>query len=289
MASFCCPPRAALLAALTVLGAAPLLAQRPAPMQPGILRVCADPDNLPQSDSTGAGFENKLAEMMAVTWNSKLQYIWWASPRGQIRMLNGMYCDLFLEVPTGYDMAGVTRPYYRTGYVIVQRRDATHRVTGLDDPALKTMKIGVHLYASDGENAPPAMALSSHGVVGNLIGFSTVYMGGLAHPGDIIKAVASDSIDVAIVWGPIAGYWAKQLGADLTMTPVPDDSASGIPFTYSMGMATRRREIAFRDSIQKFLDTKRPEINDLLERYGIPLFPLAADTGSSPRGAGPAR
>jgi quinoprotein dehydrogenase-associated probable ABC transporter substrate-binding protein len=278
------------LAAMATLGvSAPLAAQRPAEMQAGILRVCADPDNLPNSNSAGEGFENKLAELLATTWNSKLEYIWWAAPRGIIRMLNGRYCDVFLQVPTDYDMSGVTKPYYRTSYVIVQRKDAAHRVTGLNDPALKTMRIGVHLFAADGENTPPAMALSAHGVVGNLEGFSTTYSGGSNHPGDIIKAVLSDSIDVAFVWGPVAGYWAKQLGADVLLTPVLNDSLSGIPFSFSMGMGVRRRDTQFRDSLQKFIDSKGPEIQALLAKYGIPVIPLPADSGSAGAPAGSTR
>ena len=97
-------------------------------------------------------------------------------------------------------------------------------------------------------------------------------------------------MDIAIVWGPIAGYYAKQIGADLELTPVEDDSVSGIPFAYSMGMATRRREREFRDSLQKFIDSKAPEIRGLLEQYGIPLLPLPADSGPrSAPGGGPAR
>lgn len=278
-----------LFAVLAFLGAAPLAAQRPAPMTPGVLRVCADPDNLPFSNTAGEGLENKLAELLATTWDSKLQYVWWAAPRGLMRMLNGMYCDVLLQAPTEFDMAGVTRPYYRTSYVIVQRKNAAHLVTGLDDPALKTMKIGVHLFSADGENTPPAMALSAHGVVGNLVGFSTTYAGGHDRPEDIIRAVASDSIGVAIVWGPIAGYYARQLAADLVLTPVANDSVSKIPFAYSMGFATRRRERAFRDSLQKFLDLKAPEIRTLLERYGIPLLPLVSDTAAGAKPSGPAR
>jgi quinoprotein dehydrogenase-associated probable ABC transporter substrate-binding protein len=278
-----------LVAVLALMGAAPLAAQRPAPMATGVLRVCADPDNLPFSNTAGEGLENKLAELLATTWDSKLQYVWWAAPRGMMRMLNGMYCDVLLQAPTEFDMAGVTRPYFRTSYVIVQRRDAPHRVTGLDDPALKTMSIGVHLFSADGENTPPAMALSAHGVVGNLVGFSTTYIGGHDRPEDIIKAVASDSIDVAIVWGPIAGYYAKQLGADLRLTPVENDSVSRMQFAYSMGFATRRRERAFRDSLQKFLDLKAPEIRGLLAQYGIPLLPLPADTTGNTTTPGPAR
>jgi quinoprotein dehydrogenase-associated probable ABC transporter substrate-binding protein len=282
--------RARLLAAvLALLGAAPLAAQRPAPMETGVLRVCADPDNLPFSNSAGEGLENKLAELLATTWDSKLQYVWWAAPRGMMRMLNGMYCDVLLQAPTEFDMAGVTRPYFRTSYVIVQRKDAPHQVTGLDDPALKTMRIGVHLFSADGENTPPAMALSAHGVVGNLVGFSTTYVGGHDRPDDIIRAVASDSIDVAIVWGPIAGYYTKQLGAALRLTPVENDTVTRIPFAYSMGFATRRRERAFRDSLQKFLDLKAPEIRGLLDQYGIPLLPLPADTTAGTTTPGPAR
>ncbi|HTS88563.1 MAG TPA: quinoprotein dehydrogenase-associated putative ABC transporter substrate-binding protein [Gemmatimonadales bacterium] len=276
-------------AVAVALVASPVAAQRPSPMVPGVLRVCADPDNLPGSNTAGEGYENKLAELLAQTWNSKLEYIWWAAPRGEIRMLNGMYCDVMLEAPAGYDLAGVTRPYFRTGYVVVQRADASHKVTSLDDPALKKMRIGVHLYAADNENSPPAMALSAHGVVGNLVGFSTVYTDVRNHPDDIIKAVISDSVDLAIVWGPVAGYYVKQLGANLTLTPLPDDTLTGIPFVYSMGFATRRREHEFRDSLQKFLDTKAPEIHALLERYGIPLFSIPADTGQAPQSAGPAR
>jgi quinoprotein dehydrogenase-associated probable ABC transporter substrate-binding protein len=278
-----------LSALLLVAGAASLHAQRPAPMEEGVLRVCADPDNLPSSDSTGAGLENKLAELMARTWNSKLEYVWWAAPRGMMRMLNGFYCDVTLQMPVLSDMAGVTRPYYRTSYVMVQRKDAAHRITGLDDAALKTMKIGVHLYAADGENSPPAMALSSHGVVGNLVGFSTTYIGGMNHPEDIIRAVVDRTVDVAFVWGPIAGYYAKRIGADLQLTPIESDSVSGMLFSYSMGMATRRRERQFKDSLEKFITSKAPEIRSLLQEYGIPLLPLPADSATSTAPGGPAQ
>lgn len=177
-----CFSRSTQLAIMALLFAAPAVAQRPAPMSPGILRVCADPNNLPGSNTAGEGFENKLAELLAQTWDSKLEYTWWAAPRGMMRMLNGMYCNVMLEMPVLSDMAGVTRPYFRTGYVILQRKDAKHQVTGLDDPALKTMKIGVHLFAADGENTPPAMALSAHGVVGNLVGFPPATWAALTTP-----------------------------------------------------------------------------------------------------------
>jgi hypothetical protein len=133
-------------------------------MEPGVLRVCADPDNMPFSNEAREGFENRLADMLATAWNSELRYIWWAAPRGLFaRALNGSYCDVILQAPTEYDMAGVTRPYYRTGYVVVQRADAPHMVTSLDDPVLKTMRIGVHLFANDAENSPAMVPVPRRG------------------------------------------------------------------------------------------------------------------------------
>ena len=235
------------------------------------------PGNLPNSNKAGEGFENKLAELLAATWNSKLEYVWWAAPRGMMRMLNGTYCDVWLQIPAGYDLSGVTKPYYRTGYTFVRRKDGPD-VTSLDDPRLKTLKIGVHLFAADGENTPPAMALSAHGVVGNLVGFSTTYSGGLDRPVDIIQAVIDRKIDIALVWGPIAGYWSKQLGADLVLTPIENDSVTRIPMAYSMGMAVRRRDREFKDSLEHFMTAKQPEILALLKEYGVPMLPLPADT-----------
>lgn len=267
------------LALPALLAAAPAAAQRPGPMEPGVLRVCADPDNMPFSNQAQEGFENRLAEMMASAWNSRLQYVWWAAPRGLFaRALNGSYCDVILAAPTGYDMAGVTRPYYRTGYVLVQRPDHPHQVKSLDDPALKTMKIGVHLFSNDAEHSPPVMALSSHGVVGNLVGFGTTYVGGRERPEDIIKAVVDGTVDLSMVWGPIAGYYARQLGADLVLTPIPDDTLTSLPMAFSMGLATRRRERAFRDSLQHFLDSRGADVTALLTEFGFPLFPIPPDS-----------
>ena len=277
-----CSKAGILLCATLLLSATgSLLAQRPGPLTPGILRVCADPDNLPNSNQAGEGFENKLAELLARTWDSKLEYVWWAAPRGLFsRALNGRYCDVIIAAPARLDIAAVTAPYFRTGYVMVYRKDRGLDLASLDDPALKRLKIGVHMLNSDGENTPPAMALSSHGVVGNLVAFGTVYTGEQDRPDEIIRAVLDGRIDVAMVWGPLAGYFVRQAGDTLVMVPMADDSLSGIPFTFAMGMATRRREPELKDSLQKFLNDKAIEIRSILEAYGLPLLPLAGDTAN---------
>jgi len=121
------------------------------------------------------------------------------------------------------------------------------------------------------------MALSKHGVVGNLIGFTTFYSTAGDRPESIIKAVEDGTVDVALVWGPLAGYFARDTRVPLTLTPITADTVSGIPFAYRFAMATRRRDRALRDSLQTVLDTKRPEIETILKSFNIPRVPDAPE------------
>jgi len=258
--------------------AAPAQAQRPAPRESGVIRVCADPDNMPSSNEKGEGYENKIAELVAKELNSKLAYVWYPTRRGYFRILNGMYCDLAVEAPAGLDMAGSTKPYFRSGYVFVTRQGSgLEDITSLADPRLKKLKIGINSYTSDGENSPPAMALSRYGVVGNLTGYNT-FFSDQARPEDIVKGVANKAVDLAIVWGPLAGYFAKQSTVPLSLKPLPArDSLSEIPFQYNIGIAVRRRDKEFRDSLQAVLDRRRPEIESILKNYGVPVLPIVTE------------
>lgn len=266
------------LAALAL--AAPASAQRPGPLEPGVLRVCADPDNMPSSNDKSEGFENKLASMIAKEWNSKLRYVWYPTRRGYFRILNGRYCDVAMEAPAGMDMTGATKPYFRSAYVFVARKGSgLEDLQSLADPRLKKLKIGVNVYTSDAENSPPAMALSQYGVVGNLTGYST-FFDDQNRPQDIINAVAKKDVDIAIAWGPVAGYYAKQSSVPLVLTPLPErDSLSNTPFRYSIGLAVRRTDKEFKDSLQTLLDRKAPEIQALLKEYGVPVYPPVAGEG----------
>jgi mxaJ protein len=255
--------------------AVPGQAQRPGPLEPGRIRVCADPDNLPSSNDKGEGYENKIATLLGQELKSTVSYVWYPTRRGYFRILNGGYCDLAIEAPQGLDMTGGTKPYFRSGYVFVTRKGSgLEDITALSDPRLKKLKIGVNIYTSDAENSPPAMALSHHGVVGNLTGFSTFY-DEQSRPDDIVKAVASKQVDLAIAWGPVAGYFAKQSSVPLVLTPLPTrDSLSDFPFQYNIGIAVRRRDKEFRDSLEAVLDRKRPEIESILKEYGVPVLPI---------------
>jgi len=277
-------------AGLTVV-ATPAHAQRPAPLEPGLIRVCADPDNMPSSNQKGEGYENKLAELIANELKAKLTYVWYPTRRGYFRILNGMYCDMALEAPTGLDMTGVTKPYFRSGYVFVARQGSgLEDLNSMADPRLKKLKIGVNMYTADAENSPPAMALSRYGVVGNLKGYFTFYSD-QDRPEDIIKGVASKDVDIAIAWGPLAGYFTKQLGLPLTLTPLPaKDSLSDIPFQYNMGIAVRRKDKEFRDSLQAVLGRRKSDIDAILKQFNVPVLPIvteaqeksAADTAKKP-------
>jgi mxaJ protein len=267
-----------LVGLLTAGVSAAAQAQRPSPPQPGILRVCNDPDNLPFSNQKEEGFENKLAQLIASDWKAKLQYVWYPTRRGYFRILNGMYCDLIIQAPGGLDMAGTTTAYYRSGYVFLTRKDGKLAdLTSLADPRLKQARIGVTLLPSD-EQLPPTMALSHYGVVGNLRGYHGWYNDD-DRPEDIVNAVANEDVDVAIVWGPLAGYFAKQSKVPLKITPLGErDSLADVPFRFNIAMAVRRRDRELRDSLEKTLKARAPEIQAILKEYGVPAFPVT-ETG----------
>jgi mxaJ protein len=274
-------PQLACLLLLTGAGlavATPAYAQRPAPRDPGLIRVCADPDNMPSSNDKNEGYENKIAELIASDLKAKLSYVWYPTRRGYFRILNGMYCDMAVEAPSGLDMAGVTKPYFRSGYMFVARQGSgLENLNSLADPRLKKLKIGVNMYTSDAENSPPAMALSRYGVVGNLTGYFT-FFSDQVRPEDIIKGVANKDVDIAIAWGPLAGYFAKQSPVPLVLTPLPArDSLSDLPFQYNMGIAVRRRDKEFRDSLQAVLERRRPEIDAILKQYNVPVMPIVTE------------
>jgi mxaJ protein len=267
-----------LVAALTLAPNQSQAQLRPNVAKPGIIRVCADPDNMPLSNQKGEGFEQKIAELVAKEWNAKIEYAWWPVRRGFFaRALNGRYCDISIQAPAEFDMAGVTKPYFRSGYVFVTRNDSRLDIKSLADPRLKKLRIGVNILNSDAENTPPAMALSQYGVVGNLTGYPTFYTDSI-RPEDIVTAVAKKDIDVAIVWGPIAGYFASKSSVPLKLQPLAErDSLTDFPFRFSIGMGVRRRDRALRDSLQTVLDRTGPEILAILKQYRIPLFPIPAD------------
>ncbi|MBW7969577.1 substrate-binding domain-containing protein [Bradyrhizobium sp. BR 10289] len=250
----------------------------------GELRVCADPNNLPFSNSTEAGFENKLASMVAESLGRTLSYTWWAQRRGFIRnTLKAEKCDVVMGVPSGYDLVETTRPYYRSTYVFVSRQDAHLDLSSLLDPRLHRLAIGVHLVGDDGNNPPPAQALGELGIVDNVRGYSIYGDYRQADPpAHLIEAVAHGDIDVAAAWGPLAGYFAGLSGVPLTVTPIRDgERFAPQQFQFAISMGVRKGDRALRDQLNAFIEEHRTEINSLLRSYGVPLVeaPVTASGG----------
>jgi mxaJ protein len=243
--------------------------QRPA----GVLRVCADPNNLPFSNQRREGFENKIAELLAHDLGERVEYTWWAQRRGFFRnTLRSGACDVVIGVPAGFELALTTKPYYRSTYVFLYRKDRKLNISSLDDPVLKQLQIGVQIIGDDFSNAPPAHALSRRNIVGNVKGF-TVY-GDYSQndpPARIVDAVANGDVDVAIVWGPLAGYFAKQSRVPMEIVPVsPQIDQPFMPFVFDISMGVRRSDQAFRDQVEEILEKRRGEIDRILEDFRVP-------------------
>jgi len=235
------------------------------------LRVCADPNNLPFSNSRGEGFENRLAELVARELHARLEYTWWAQRRGYVRnTVSAGECDVWMGVPAAFERTLVTRPYYRSSYVFVSRSNGPH-ATSLDDPALARVRVGVQLVGDDGDNTPPAHALAIRHIVSNVAGY-TLY-GDYAQPNppsQIVDAVARGDVDVALVWGPLAGYVASRERVPLDLVPVKPELDDALPFTFDIAIGVARRARALRDDIDAVLQRRQSDINRLLDGYHIP-------------------
>jgi mxaJ protein len=266
-----------LAVALAFLVAATSAAPLPA------FRVCADPNNLPFSNSAGDGFENALAELIARDLRQRVEYTWWPERRGFIRStLNAGLCDVVMGVPSGYEMVSTTVPYYRSTYAFVTRRSSHLDIRSFNDPRLRTLRIGVHIIGDDYANVPPAQALVARGIVQNVHGYS-IY-GNYAKPNppaDLINAVAEGAIDVAIAWGPTAGYFAAKTTPTLAVRPIAADENNQKPLSLSfdISLGVRRSETARRDRLNELLRTRQSEIRSLLQRYHVPL--IASDQSKS--------
>ena len=237
------------------------------------LRVCADPNNLPFSNQGLQGFENHLASLVARDLGVPVEYTWWAQRRGFLRStLNANLCDVVMGLPTSVEQALTTRPYYRSTYVFVTRRDRQLHLRSFDDPQLRRLRIGVPLVGDDGANAPPAHALSRRGIIRNVVGFS-VY-GDYSRdnpPARIIDAVAGGEIDVAAAWGPLAGYFANRQRVQLDITPVqPQVDVPFLPFVFDISMAVRRDSEPLHSRLEGIIDRRRTEIDALLAQFGVP-------------------
>ena len=239
------------------------------------LRVCGDPNNLPFSNEKLEGVENKIATVIAKELGESVAYFWWPHQRGLVkRVLNARHCDVMLGIPKGYDLVLWTKPYYRTGYVMVYRKDRKLKPRSLDDPALKTLKIGVEF------NTPPHEALARRGIADNVVGYQLMFDSNFhpeENPGKVVEDVLAGSVDVAMVWGPIAGYFVKKKHAPLEVVPIDDPSDPGARFAFDISMGVRKGDKELKEQLEAALARRHDDIVHVLEDFGVPLLPAAAE------------
>jgi quinoprotein dehydrogenase-associated probable ABC transporter substrate-binding protein len=232
------------------------------------LKVCADPDNLPFSNRQAQGFDNRIAELLARDLGRKLEFVWQRAGRGFVREnLNKGVCDVLVGVPVQFRPVLTTSPYYSSSYVFVTRKDRHLNLNSFDDPRLRKMKIGVQVL--DDDYAPPARALSRRQLTQNIVGFDVA---GDESP-EIIRAVARGKIDVAIVWGPLAGYYAARQRIALDLRPVnPELDPPALPFRFAMAVAVRKSDRELKDQLDRALVRRHAQIERILRTYSVPEF-----------------
>lgn len=246
-----------------------------------VLRVCADANNMPFSNAQEEGFENRLAELIASELGRRLEYLWWPQRRGFVHhTLDAGACDVVMGVPADYARTANTAPYYRSTYVFVTRHADGLRIAAFDDPRLRGLRIGVHTIGDDYASVPPAQALAAHGIVRNIRGFPIT--GDYARPDpprELLDALARKDIDVAIAWGPLAGYFARREPVAMDITPL-HGTRGALPMSFAIAAGVRRGDVGLRDAIDTALARRRPEVIRLLDAFGVPrIEDAASDTG----------
>jgi mxaJ protein len=171
-------------------------------------------------------------------------------------------------------MARTTRPYYRSTYVFVTRKSRGLHIRSFDDPALRRLRIGVQIIGDDGANSPPAHSLSRRGIVRNLIGYSVYgdYRSD-SPPSRIVAAVARGEVDVAVVWGPLAGYFAAAQREPLDLVPVSPQMDGGLPHAFAVSMAVRPNDSQRLAAVNGFPQRRRAAIDRILDAYHVPRAP----------------
>ena len=265
--------------AAVVLSVLPFLSAR-ADETDKVLRVCQDPNNLPFSNTNGEGIENKLAELFAKKLGWKLDYFSFPQRMGFIRNTikfklpgTNYRCDIIMGVPSGFDQVATTKPYYRSTYALVFPKGkgldnvkSKQDFLQLDPKQLKKLKIGLY------DRSPASQWLSRRGLLELAVPYRMMNADPNQYPGEIIeKDLAAGKIDVAIVWGPLGGYFAKKIKKP-ELSIVPLTSEPGVNFQYEMAMGVRFGENEWKAQVDKFLDQSKPEINAILREFYVPLL-----------------
>ena len=237
-------------------------------VDPKVLRVCADPRNLPFSDEKGEGFENKLAELFAEKLQKKLDYMYFPQATGFVRMtLAAHRCDVIMGFPQGDELVQGTNPYYRTAYALVAKSGSgLEDVASLGDARLK----GKHLGIVAG--TPPATNMAANGLMANAKPYPLMIDTRIdSSAAAMIKDLTAGTIDAAVLWGPMAGFYAKQANPQLHVTPLVKET-SGPRLVYRIGMGVRPADQNWKRLLNRLIQENQLAINKILLDYGVPLL-----------------
>jgi quinoprotein dehydrogenase-associated probable ABC transporter substrate-binding protein len=248
-------------------------------VDPKVLRVCADPRNLPFSNEKGEGFENKLAELFAEKLQKRLDYMYFPQATGFVRMTLGAHrCDVIMGFPQGDDLVQGTNPYYRTAYAMVAKQGGgLDEVATLEDGRLKGKRIGIVA------GTPPATNMAVNGLMMNAkpypLMIDTRFDSSAAA---MIQDLMSGEIDAGVLWGPMAGYYAKKASPPLHITPLVQET-SGPRLVYRIGMGVRPADQNWKRLLNRLIQENQPAINKILLDFGVPLLdendrPISAET-----------
>jgi quinoprotein dehydrogenase-associated probable ABC transporter substrate-binding protein/PQQ-dependent catabolism-associated CXXCW motif protein len=232
------------------------------------LRVCADPANLPFSNDKAEGFENRIAALMAEKLGVPIRYTWYPQSMGFVRNTLGAHrCDIVMGVPTGDELTQNTNPYYHSTYVLAFRSSDADLFGSLDSPLVRTARIGVVA------GTPPSSLLTRRGLSANEVPYHLVVDTRVDRPGQrMIEDLAKGDIDMALAWGPIAGYWAKQQTTPITLVPLASDPRSGLRMDFRISMGIRPDEPEWKLAVNGLIAELQPQITEILLDYGVPLL-----------------
>ena len=230
------------------------------------LRICADPDNLPFSNRAGAGFDNRIALMVARDLHMDPVFVWVRPRRGFLREeFNKGVCDVLVGVPVGMRGVAVTHPYYTSSYAFVTPLREKLQIASFNDEQLNGKRIGLQILGED--FSPPSLPLIHSGHAGQIVGFGIFG----SQEGDVVKAVADGKVGVAVVWGPVAGYFAQRSRVPLRVTPIASSYRfAGIPFTYGIGFAVRTTDQILLHQLDDSLRRLQPRIDRVLASFSVP-------------------
>jgi quinoprotein dehydrogenase-associated probable ABC transporter substrate-binding protein len=237
-------------------------------VDPKVLRVCADPRNLPFSNEKGEGFENKLAEFFAAKLQKKLDYVYFPQATGFVRVTLGAHrCDVIMGFPQGDDLVQGTNPYYRAAYALISKQGSgLEDIDTLEDARLKGKHIGVVA------GTPPGTNMAANGLMANAKPYPLMIDTRVDSSAEaMINDLNKGDIDAGILWGPMAGFYAKKATPPLHVTPLVKEK-TGPQLVFRIGMGVRRADQNWKRQLNRLIQENQPAINKILLDYGVPLL-----------------